>query len=268
MRSPSSAPPERRRVGSHGDHRDLTLREMAHETLQQLIIEARLAGTPGAGDADHGHVVACWCERAAHALGLAARLRLALESSDGPGDEGAVVRIERCELVAGPRGRAHPADRILDHALEAHAAPVLGRIDLLDPVALEGGDLGWGDRAAAAHDDPYVRCAALAQHVDHVAEVLVVTALIGADGDRVGVLLHGRLDDLGDAAVVAEVNHLGAVCLQQAADHVDRRIVTVEQRGGAHEAQRALRPRCRHGPRPRGSQWRTHEPLPAELTLW
>ena len=43
--------------------------------------------------------------------------------------------------------------------------------------------------------------------------------------------------DLGDAAVVAEVDHLRAAHLQQPADHVDRRIMPVEQRRGGDEAQ-------------------------------
>ena len=51
----------------------------------------------------------------------------------------------------------------------------------------------------------------------------------------------GGAHDVGDAAVVAEVDHLRAVRLQQAADHVDGGVVAVEQRGGGDEAQR--RPR-------------------------
>ena len=50
---------------------------------------------------------------------------------------------------------------------------------------------------------------------------------------RVRILLDRGADDVGDAAVVAEVHDLGAVRLQQAADHVDRGVVAVEQRGGA-----------------------------------
>ena len=44
--------------------------------------------------------------------------------------------------------------------------------------------------------------------------------------------------DVGDAAVVPEVDHLGAVRLQDAADDVDRGVVSIEQRRGADEAQR------------------------------
>ena len=80
--------------------------------------------------------------------------------------------------------------------------------------------------------------AALAQHVDHVLEVLDVAALVGTAGDAVGIFLHRGAHDVGDAAVVAEMHDLGAVRLQQPADDVDRGVVAVEQRGGADEAQR------------------------------
>ena len=114
-------------------------------------------------------------------------------------------------------------------------------VDPLDAERLELGDLRGRDRAAAAAEDADVVGAALAQHVDHVAEVLVVPALVGADGDRVGVLLDRRAHDVGDAAVVAEVDHLGALRLDQPAHDVDRRVVAVEERCGGDEAQR--RPR-------------------------
>ena len=63
---------------------------------------------------------------------------------------------------------------------------------------------------------------------------------------RVGVLLDRGAHDIGDAAVVAEVHHLGAVRLQQAADHVDGGVVAVEQRGGARRSAAAGAPRPRH----------------------
>ena len=50
-----------------------------------------------------------------------------------------------------------------------------------------------------------------------VGEVLDVAALVAGDRDSLGVLLHGGGDDLGDAAVVAEVDDLGARGLQDAA---------------------------------------------------
>src|SRR6185312_9541840 len=80
--------------------------------------------------------------------------------------------------------------------------------------------------------------AALPEHVHHISEVLVVAALIRACGDRVRVLLDSGPDDLRDAAVMAEVDDLRAMGLQQAPDHVDRRSVAVEERGGGDEPQR------------------------------
>jgi len=131
---------------------------------------------------------------------------------------------------------------VLDHAGEPQPAAVLGRVDLLDATTLERLDLARGDRAPAAHHHADVAAAALAQHVHHVGEVLVVAALVGAHSDRIGVLVDGGAHDVGDAAVVAEVHHLGAARLQEPPDHVDRGVVAVEERGGRHEAQR--RPRC------------------------
>jgi hypothetical protein len=64
------------------------------------------------------------------------------------------------------------------------------------------------------------RCA---QQVDHVLEVLDVAALVGADGDALHVFLQGGGDDFVDAAVVAQVDHLGAHALQDAPHDVDGR---------------------------------------------
>ena len=111
-------------------------------------------------------------------------------------------------------------------------------VDPLDAVGLELGDLLRRDRPAAAAEDADVCGTDLAQHVDHVPEVLGVAALIGADRDRVGVLLDRRADDVADAAVVAEVDDLGARVLDQPAHHVDRGVVAVEQRGGGDKPQR------------------------------
>ena len=79
-------------------------------------------------------------------------------------------------------------------------------VDLLDAVLLQHLDLVRGDRAAAADDHADVLAALLLEHVDHVLEVLVVAALVGADCDAVGILLDGRAHDVGHAAVVAEVD--------------------------------------------------------------
>jgi hypothetical protein len=45
----------------------------------------------------------------------------------------------------------------------------------------------------------------------------------------VGVFLHRRLDDLVHRAIVTEMDHFRALALQDAADDVDRGVVTVEK---------------------------------------
>ena len=74
--------------------------------------------------------------------------------------------------------------------------------------------------------------APLVEHLAHVGEELHVTALVAGHGDALGVLLDRGGDDLLDAAVVPEVDHLGAGGLQDAAHDVDRGIVAVEERRG------------------------------------
>ena len=122
-----------------------------------------------------------------------------------------------------------PLDDVVDHRRQAQLQTVVGVVDPLDSVGLEFRDLLRRDRAAAAAEDENVLPALLGQPVDHVAEELDMTALVGADRDRVGVLLHGRADNLVDAAVVAQVDHLGAAVLDHPPHDVDRRVVTVEE---------------------------------------
>jgi hypothetical protein len=67
-----------------------------------------------------------------------------------------------------------------------------------------------------------------------------VAALVGADRDAVGVLVDGRAHDVGDAAVVAEVDDLGSMRLEDPPDDVDGGVMAIEQRGRADEAQRGV----------------------------
>jgi hypothetical protein len=89
----AAAAPARR---VHRHHGDLGLRELPRQARQQLIREARLARSAGAGDADHRRLVA----RAGH--GPADRLRVGagraagpFQHRNGPRDQSVVTGIER-----------------------------------------------------------------------------------------------------------------------------------------------------------------------------
>ncbi len=184
----------------------------------------------------------------ARELPRAAALRSVSRSAGGASPDSSIeiVRAICCwsRAPSGPNAKRRPLrapharDHVLDHAVEPEATTVLRRVDLLDAVGLEFLELVRRDRAAAADDHADVAGAALAQHVHHVAEILVVAALVGTDGDAVCVFLDRGAHDVGDAAVVTEVHDFRTVRLQQATDDVDRSVVTVEQRGGADETQR------------------------------
>ena len=170
-----------------------------------------LAGAAGAGDADHRDAGA----RAAHCLRAAARARasamtLVLERREHPRDAEVAVGAPpvgrgRGQLL-GARARSTRSSII---PTRPSAQPSSGRKIRSTPRASQVGDLVRRDRAAAAAEDADVAGAELAEHLDRVAEVLDVAALVGADRDPVGVLLDRRADDVADAAVVAEVDHLG-----------------------------------------------------------
>src|SRR5699024_6810627 len=74
-----------------------------------------------------------------------------------------------------------------DHAFEAHFHAVLGAIDFFDAVGFELGAFVRHDGAAAADHHANMLRPTVAQHIDHVFEVFHVAALVGADGDAVGI---------------------------------------------------------------------------------
>jgi hypothetical protein len=81
-------------------------------------------------------------------------------------------------------------------------------------------------------------CTGFAQAIDHVTEKLIVTALIGADCDAVGIFLDRRPHNIVDTAVVAEMDNLSAACLYQASHDIDGGIMAIKQRRCGNEAQR------------------------------
>ena len=119
-------------------------------------------------------------------------------------------------------------------------------IDALDTVTHEIGDFLGRNRSATATEHANVAGAQFVQPVDHVAEELVVAALVGTDGDAVRILLDRGTDDVVDAAIMAKVDHFGALRLDQAAHDVDRGIMAVEQGCGRHKTQRRRTTLARH----------------------
>ncbi len=75
----------------------------------------------------------------------------------------------------------------------------------------------------------------LHEQVAQVAVELHVPALIGGDRYGMGPFLHGGLDDVEATPVVAEVDHLGSVRLEDPPEDVDRGVVPVEEGRRRHE---------------------------------
>ena len=207
------------------------------EAAQDLVGEAGLARAAGAGEAEHGRVAALGgrAELGAHVVVEAAELG----AGDGPGDGGALagqdlVDRDRAQV---PQVGVAVGDDGVDHAGQAEALAVLGGEDR-DAGLAQPGDLVVDDHAPAAADDPHVTGARGAQQLHEVLEVLHVPALVGRDRHALDVLLQRGVHDLLDRAVVAEVDHLAALALEDPPHDVDRGVVAVEQAARGDQADR------------------------------
>ncbi len=164
-----------------------------------------------------------------------ARDRDGLRSDSG---ERLVIRpVRRLPSALCLPRRARAGDHRRDHALEAELHAVLGREDAGDAVGLELRDLLRDDRAAAAAVDldvarrrasrskstTYLKYSTWPPWYDEIAMPSASSSIAVSD-------------DVAGGAVVPEVDHLGALRLQDAAHDVDRGVVAVEERGGGDEA--------------------------------
>ncbi len=235
--------------GVHRNHRDVHGRKMLQKTVDDLVGDRTLAGTTGAGQANHQRLTARQLPSLAQGGQLDVADEAFLDDREHATDGDLVFNrdIGRPDRLEASCNGA--TDEIFDHPDEAHRHAVVGVVDALDAVGLQFGDLLRCDGAAAAAENANVAGTAFAQHVHHVLEILGVAALVAGKRDAVGVLLQGRTHHVLDRAVVAQMHHLGTLRLDQSAHHVDGGVVAVEQRSGGDEAQRrfvvAFRKRCR-----------------------
>ena len=127
--------------------------------------------------------------------------------------------------------------RAVQEALQAEPPAVFGGVDPIRcALGLEGADLLGDDDPATAAEDAHVPGTLLVEELPDVAEVLHVAALVGRQGDGLGVFLDGRGDHVSRGAVVPEVDDLGAGGLQDPPHDVDGGVVAIEERSGGDHA--------------------------------
>ncbi len=228
-----------------GDQADLDAVALVEaEAADQFIGQRRLAGAAGAGDAEYRHRLR---SGSLEQRLLQTRCRTVFEQRDQAGQQALVASPQTSQSLFGigrPRGRQIEVGLLhdlVDHALQAHVHAVFRRIDAGHAIGVQLLDFGRHDDATAAAEDLDVLAAVGLQEVDHVLEELDMAALIRGDADALHVLLQRGIDDFLHRAVVTKMDHLGAGQLQDAAHDVDRRVVTVEQRGGGNETHLVLR---------------------------
>ena len=231
IRSPSSAPPPRRRVGSTASTAIRSLSSWSSRnrrissSVRELLPDPPVPVMPSTGTRRRGVR-----STSAGSRPVSARV-IARASTTGsplrrPSNEGGAVAA---------RSTSHSRIMLLTIAGQPEPLAVLRGEDACHAAAVQQLDLPRDDHAAAPAVDLDVPGAALAQQLDQVREVLHVAALVRADSHALDVFLQRRGDHLVDRAVVAEVHHLRALTLQDPPHDVDRGVVPVEEAGGRHE---------------------------------
>ena len=160
-----------------------------------------------------------------------------LQASNKPRQRPPAGRRKRANFDIAVVGRVEicPRHHVVDHALQAEALAVRGRIEPLDAIGVELVHFLFCYNTAAAAENLDTPRAALMQQIDGIFEIFDMAALIGADGDALHILLDRGGDDFVDRAIVAEMDHFGARRLQDAPHDVDGRVMPVEQARRGHE---------------------------------
>ena len=86
------------------------------------------------------------------------------------------------------------------------------------------------DGAAASPENFDIVRAFFAQKIDHGREKFDVPTVVTRYANCPHVLLDGGTDDVGNRAVIAEINHFDPVPDEFQVDRVDRAVVTITNR--------------------------------------
>ncbi len=221
--------------GVHTEHRYLALRKVGEVAAQDLIAQRTFARAARPGHANHGRLPDLGA--LAHTLGhLSGFLAISLAVLLGVGNQarhhqllvwGERVHLTIDVLDGGVIALAHHE---FNHAVKTHLPAVFRAENAVDAIGVQFGDFLGHDYATAPAVNPDARGALLPEQILHVLEELDVPALVTRDGNALGVFLDRGIHDLFGAAVVAEMNHLCAVRLQQAPHDVDGSVMAVKQR--------------------------------------
>jgi hypothetical protein len=96
------------------------------------------------------------------------------------------------------------------------------------------------DGTAAATEYFDMPAPVLLQQVLHVLEKLHMATLVRRNGNALRIFLDGAFHDLGNGPVMAQVDDLGSLALQDAPHDIDGCIMTVKKAGGRNDADLVL----------------------------
>ena len=146
-----------RRIHRHDG--DVAIREVAHEALQQLVVEAGFTRAAGAGEADDRRAALCFRDRPLQLLRGSVVLARGFEQRNRLRQVMVIARIERgagTERISRLARGGDALHHVVDHSIQAQTPAVFGRVDLFDAVLFERRHFVRSNRAAAADDHPDV----------------------------------------------------------------------------------------------------------------
>ena len=128
----------------------------------------------------------------------------------GEGTRVFFLELPQLAVEIGAHGVIALFQHIIDHALQAHVAPIIRGVDTGDTIVVQLLDFFRQNGTAPASEELNVAGAPLLEQVMHVLKELGVPTLIGGNGDALRIFHDGSIYNFLYGAVVAEVDDFSA----------------------------------------------------------
>ncbi len=118
---------------------------------------------------------------------------------------------------------------ILDHFHQTQAHAVIGMINTIDTVCLQGLYFIQRDGAPTAAENLDVLRTTFLEFINHETKIFVMTTLVGRYRNGIGIFLDRSAHDIQHTAIVAQMNDFTTLCLDQSTHDVDGGVMSIKK---------------------------------------